>query len=222
MTITRRNVLLGATAVAALAPIASRAQTSEVVIGVLYPLSGASAQQGVDAQKCVRVRRLKSSTRTTNLICRWRRAKACCRASAGPRTFSFIADHQGDPQKGRAEAERLITQDKVCAIVGTSRSSVAISSSARCCTTSARSASPTRSSTSPASWTAEEWEIVRAPPGRRAGDARPGRRRARRGGHASCAARHERWDGGGYPDGLVARRSRSPRASSARPTPSAR
>jgi len=38
MTITRRNVLLGATAVAALAPIASRAQTSEVVIGVLYPL----------------------------------------------------------------------------------------------------------------------------------------------------------------------------------------
>src|SRR5258708_8164775 len=51
MTITRRNVLLGATAVAALAPIASRAQTSEVVIGVLYPFSGASAQMGVDAQK---------------------------------------------------------------------------------------------------------------------------------------------------------------------------
>jgi len=51
MTITRRNVLLGATAAAALAPIASRAQTSEVVIGVIYPLSGASAQIGVDAQK---------------------------------------------------------------------------------------------------------------------------------------------------------------------------
>jgi len=38
MTITRRNVLLGATAAAALAPIAARAQTSEVVIGVIYPL----------------------------------------------------------------------------------------------------------------------------------------------------------------------------------------
>ena len=40
MTITRRNVLLGATASAALLPIAARAQTAEVVIGVIYPLSG--------------------------------------------------------------------------------------------------------------------------------------------------------------------------------------
>src|SRR6202049_447996 len=51
MTITRRNVLLGATATAALLPVAGRAQTTEVVIGVTYPFSGASAQQGVDAQK---------------------------------------------------------------------------------------------------------------------------------------------------------------------------
>ncbi|RDJ93452.1 toxin-antitoxin system HicB family antitoxin [Lacticaseibacillus rhamnosus] len=51
MTITRRNVLLGATAAAALAPIATRAQTYEVVIGVIYQLPGASAQIGVDAQK---------------------------------------------------------------------------------------------------------------------------------------------------------------------------
>src|SRR5258708_19814756 len=51
MTITRRKMLLGATATAALLPIAGRAQTSEVVIGVIYPLSGASAQIGVDAQK---------------------------------------------------------------------------------------------------------------------------------------------------------------------------
>ena len=51
MTISRRNVLLGATASAALLPMAARAQTSEVLIGVIYPLSGASAQIGVDAQK---------------------------------------------------------------------------------------------------------------------------------------------------------------------------
>src|ERR1700716_4467126 len=51
MTITRRNVLLGATAAAALLPIGARAQTAEVVIGVIYPLSGSSAQIGVDAQK---------------------------------------------------------------------------------------------------------------------------------------------------------------------------
>ena len=51
MTISRRDVLLGATATAALVPLAARAQTSEVVIGVIYPFSGGSAQQGVDAQK---------------------------------------------------------------------------------------------------------------------------------------------------------------------------
>jgi hypothetical protein len=55
MTITRRNVLLGATATAALLPIAARAQTSEVVIGIIYPFSGGSAQQGVDAQKAYEI-----------------------------------------------------------------------------------------------------------------------------------------------------------------------
>ncbi len=43
MNFTRRKILLGATAAAALGPIAARAQTSEVVIGVIYPFSGASA-----------------------------------------------------------------------------------------------------------------------------------------------------------------------------------
>jgi branched-chain amino acid transport system substrate-binding protein len=51
MTISRRNILLGATASAALLPKAAGAQTSEVVIGLTYPLSGANAQIGVDAQK---------------------------------------------------------------------------------------------------------------------------------------------------------------------------
>ncbi|HEY0912860.1 MAG TPA: amino acid ABC transporter substrate-binding protein, partial [Bradyrhizobium sp.] len=51
MSITRRKLLLGATAIAALAPIAARAETSEVAIGVTYPFSGASAQIGVDAQR---------------------------------------------------------------------------------------------------------------------------------------------------------------------------
>ena len=51
MTISRRNVLLGATAAAALLPIAARAQTTDVAIGMIYPFSGSSAQIGVDAQK---------------------------------------------------------------------------------------------------------------------------------------------------------------------------
>ncbi|MGY3080709.1 ABC-type branched-subunit amino acid transport system substrate-binding protein [Bradyrhizobium sp. LM6.10] len=44
----------------------------------------------------------------------------------------MFADHQADPQKGRAEAERLITQEKVSAIIGTYQSAVAVTVSQIC------------------------------------------------------------------------------------------
>src|SRR6202048_5069764 len=99
MTITRRNVLLGATATAALLPIAARAQTSEVVIGVIYPLSGASAQIGVDAQKaCETAADLFSKTYDFD--------RPLARGEGlsglgGARVRPVFADHQADPQKGR-------------------------------------------------------------------------------------------------------------------------
>src|ERR1700754_3753644 len=130
MTITRRNVLLGATATAALLPIAARAQTSEVVIGVLYPLSGANAQIGVDAQHAYATAAdiinnahdldvpLAKETGLPGL--------------GGAKVRLVFADHQADPQKGRAEAERLITQEKVSAIIGTYQSAVAVTVSQIC------------------------------------------------------------------------------------------
>lgn len=130
MTITRRNVLLGATAVAALAPIASRAQTSEVVIGVLYPLSGASAQQGVDAQKAYEAA-LEVINKNHEFELPMAKGEGLS-GLGGAKIRLIYADHQGDPQKGRAEAERLITQEKVCAIVGTYQSSVAVTVSQTC------------------------------------------------------------------------------------------
>src|SRR6476620_1156994 len=130
MTITRRNVLLGATAVAALAPIASRAQTSEVVIGVLYPLSGASAQQGVDAQKAYEAA-LEVINKNHEFDLPMAKGEGLS-GFGGAKIRLIYADHQGDPQKGRAEAERLITQEKVCAIVGTYQSSVAVTVSQTC------------------------------------------------------------------------------------------
>ncbi len=51
MQISRRDVLIGTAASVAALSTGARAQPAqEVVIGVLYPLSGASAQIGVDAQ----------------------------------------------------------------------------------------------------------------------------------------------------------------------------
>ena len=123
MTITRRNVLLG-TAATAFAPIAARAQTSEVVIGVLYPLSGASAQQGVDAQKAYEAA-LEVINKNHEFDLPMAKGEGLS-GLGGAKIRLIYADHQGDPQKGRAEAERLITQEKVCAIVGTYQSAVAV------------------------------------------------------------------------------------------------
>jgi branched-chain amino acid transport system substrate-binding protein len=130
MTITRRNVLLGATATAALMPIAARAQASEVVIGVIYPLSGASAQIGVDAQKA-----FETAAEIINKDYDFDLPLAKGEGLpglGGAKIRLVFADHQADPQKGRAEAERLITQEKVCAIVGTYQSAVAVTVSQIC------------------------------------------------------------------------------------------
>jgi branched-chain amino acid transport system substrate-binding protein len=130
MTISRRNILLGATASAALLPIAARAQTSEVVIGVIYPLSGASAQIGVDAQKA-----FETAAEIINKKFDFDLPLARDEGLpglGGAKVRLVFADHQADPQKGRAEAERLITQEKVSAVIGTYQSAVAVTVSQIC------------------------------------------------------------------------------------------
>src|SRR6516162_11677330 len=116
MTITRRDVLLGATATAALMPLAARAQTSDVVIGVIYPFSGASAQQGVDAQKAYETA-LEVINKDFDFDLPLAKGEGLPGLGSAKIRLVF-ADHQGDPQKGRAETERLITQDKVSAVIG--------------------------------------------------------------------------------------------------------
>jgi branched-chain amino acid transport system substrate-binding protein len=130
MTISRRNVLLGATASAALLPIASRAQASDVVIGVIYPLSGASAQIGVDAQKAFDTA-AEIINKNYDFDLPLARGEGLP-GLGGAKVRLIFADHQADPQKGRAEAERLITQEKVCAVIGTYQSAVAVTVSQIC------------------------------------------------------------------------------------------
>jgi branched-chain amino acid transport system substrate-binding protein len=130
MTISRRNILLGATASAALLPMAARAQTSEVVIGVIYPLSGASAQIGVDAQKSFETA-AEVINKNFDFDLPLARGEGLS-GLGGAKVRLVFADHQADPQKGRAEAERLITQEKVCAIIGTYQSAVAVTVSQIC------------------------------------------------------------------------------------------
>jgi branched-chain amino acid transport system substrate-binding protein len=116
MTITRRNVLLGATAAAALGPIAARAATSEVKIGIIYPFSGASAQIGVDAQHAFEVAAEIINGKYDYDLPLAR--EEGLPGLGGAKVKLIFADHQADPQKGRAETERLITQENVCAVIG--------------------------------------------------------------------------------------------------------
>ena len=130
MTISRRDVLLGATAAAALAPIAARAEAADVPIGIIYPFSGANAQQGVDAQKAYEVA-AEVINKDYNFDIPLAKGEGLP-GLGGAKVRLIFADHQSDPQKGRAETERLITQEKVCAVIGTYQSAVAVTVSQVC------------------------------------------------------------------------------------------
>jgi branched-chain amino acid transport system substrate-binding protein len=123
--LTRRRLLQSTTALT-LAGAAGRAAAQapkEVVIGALYPLSGASAQIGVDAKTAFET--AAEIINTSHDLDLPLAKGAGLQGLGGAKVRLVYADHQGDPQKGRAEAERVITQDKVAALVGTYQSAVA-------------------------------------------------------------------------------------------------
>ena len=128
----RRQVLLAAGASVALqgAWREALAQNKEVVIGAIYPLTGSSAQVGVDAKHAFETALgIVNEASPIDLPT----AKNAGLAGLGNAKLRVVyADHQGDPQKGRSEAERLITQDNVCAVVGCYHSAVSTTVSATC------------------------------------------------------------------------------------------
>ena len=127
----RRDVLLGgAAAVTWLSGLRAASAADEIVIGAIYPMSGASAQIGVDARHALETAvDIVNGVHDLDLPC----AKTAGISSLGGAKIRLvIADHQADPQKGRAEAERLITQEKVVAILGSFHSSVSATVSATC------------------------------------------------------------------------------------------
>jgi branched-chain amino acid transport system substrate-binding protein len=127
----RRTFLLGGSAaLAAVAPPAFGQNAGEIKIGLTYPLSGAAAQIGVDAQKSYETAaEIINNSYDFDLPL----AKSVGLPGLGGAKLKLIyADHQSDPQKGRAEAERLITQENVCAVLGTYQSAVAVTVSQVC------------------------------------------------------------------------------------------
>jgi branched-chain amino acid transport system substrate-binding protein len=111
----RRTLLMAAGALT-LAGRSARA-ADEVVIGAVYPLTGNGAAVGLDA---------KAASPTAADLVNGTHAPIDTLMGkgggldklGGAKIRLVFADSQNDPQKARAEAERIITQDKAIAIIG--------------------------------------------------------------------------------------------------------
>jgi len=127
MNLHRRAVLIGGAASLTALSTRLNAQQQEVVVGALYPLSGANAQIGIDAKQAFETA-LDVVNNAHDLDLPLAKT-AGLPGLNGAKVRLVYADHQGDPQTGRAEAERLITQDKVAAVIGCYHSAVSAAAS---------------------------------------------------------------------------------------------
>jgi branched-chain amino acid transport system substrate-binding protein len=114
-----RLVLVAASAL--LFAAGSARAADDVLIGAVYPLTGGSSQAGLDAKTALMTEAeiINGHHNIPGLL-----GQGGGLAHLGGAKIKLIfADHQGDPQKARAEAERLITQEHVVAIIGSYQSS---------------------------------------------------------------------------------------------------
>lgn len=96
----------------------------EVKIGVIYPMSGVAAQAGLDDKHAIELA-LDIINTTSYKDLNLPLAKSAGLPNLGGAKLSAIfTDHQGKPDLGLSEAERLITQEKVAALVGCYQSAV--------------------------------------------------------------------------------------------------
>lgn len=96
----------------------------EIVIGAIYPLTGNAAQVGADARAAIDTM-LEIVNGTHDPVPMLMGKGGGLDRLGGAKIRVVFADHQNDPQKARAEAERLITQDKVVALIGSYTSATA-------------------------------------------------------------------------------------------------
>jgi branched-chain amino acid transport system substrate-binding protein len=104
------------------------AQPKELVIGVIYPMSGPAAQAGVDNKPVFELARDIANGEVDIPFPFYQRLKGMP-GLKGAKIRLIFTDHQGKPDVGQAEAERLITQEKVRALVGSWHSAVTATAS---------------------------------------------------------------------------------------------
>jgi branched-chain amino acid transport system substrate-binding protein len=101
----------------------------EIKIGAIYPLTGAAASSGAELKNALEL--------AADIINNGAKGIPNLPFSAGgglpnlkgAKIKLVFADHQGNPQTGATEAERLISQEKVVALVGSYNSNVTLTAS---------------------------------------------------------------------------------------------
>ena len=104
---------------------------SEIVVGALYPLTGPDAPAGTAAVDGLRTVADVANAHTPGLPWPWAAAEGLT-GLGGAKVRLVVADHQGSAERGVAEAERLIVNEQVHAIVGCAQNAVTAAVSQAC------------------------------------------------------------------------------------------
>ncbi len=107
--------------------LALLAVAPEVVIGAIYPLSGNQAKVGTDIKDAVELA-ADIVNNDVDVPVPLGKGKGLPNLG-GAKVRVVFADHQSSPEKGLAEAERLITQEHVVALIGSYNSNVTATAS---------------------------------------------------------------------------------------------
>src|SRR6185437_16135670 len=128
--VSRRGVTVGAALAAA--GFATEARAQQVVkIGAIYPLSGNSASAGNYAKKALELGAEIVNDGNADLAKMLPLAKGGgLPGLKGAKIQMVFADNQGTPAAGQNQTLRLITQEKVAAVIGAYQSGITLTSSA--------------------------------------------------------------------------------------------
>jgi len=106
---------------------ARAAPPQEVVIGAVYPLSGGLAKVGSDIKSAIEVA-VSIVNDDVDIAVPLGKGKGLPHLG-GAKVRVVFADHYSAPEKGLSEAERLVTQEKVVALIGSYNSNVTATAS---------------------------------------------------------------------------------------------
>lgn len=96
---------------------------TEIKIGVLYPLTGGAAQAGLDAKAAVELAADIINGKYPDVALPLAKPGGLP-GLGGAKVTPIFVDHQGKPEVGQSEAERLLNNEKVIALYGAYHSSV--------------------------------------------------------------------------------------------------